>query len=560
VPTTLLQPNRHTRPNRKLAEFAEVQRSAVRDDWQGYVPDINPVLLGFGAAKEVNGLVSKGGHLTQDDGFARIDSANLPLDDKVPATAEPVVGLAQFTDSSGGLTRLSITNRRVYRLASGSWTPVNAAGPLDSSSSTAGDLVDWTFDPLNNRLVFTNDVDGVLTYSTAGPTYATLGVGALSTLVAASVETFADRVLFLNTVEGGSQFPWRIRYPTVGFAGTDPFAETGSGFIDLPEMESEGLRLLLIGDVLAVYFRRGVALVRRTFLSDLPFTVEPLSTSRGLLSRHSIVNIGSGVHFGLFNDGWFFLDSTGGWTEAGIATFEDRREHKWLRTFYDSLDWNNKDRVVCGYDPFNRWVRIAFPLTGGNGEPTEIWTYDIQNDRVWKDSYPNNVNIWGEFDDEVSAATTWDGATGTWDEQTQTWREMAANTGQRRVVHGTANGLVFRHDPGLFEKDGSVSAFDWQSHALDLGASSAIKVGDRLWLEYTRQTDTPVVSLSVGNQTTTQTSTITLNKGNSGTIQYDYAPFRVSGHRLDIGLAGNAPVEINSLQLNYLIEGTEALR
>jgi hypothetical protein len=63
----------------------------------GYVPDINPKLLTLEDAKSCVGCVSKHGILTQDDGFAKVDSASLPL------------GAA----SSGAITNISVANPTV---------------------------------------------------------------------------------------------------------------------------------------------------------------------------------------------------------------------------------------------------------------------------------------------------------------------------------------------------------------------------------------------------------------------------------------------------------------
>jgi hypothetical protein len=595
-------------------------------EFGGYVPDINPAYLSLGDAKETTGVVAKGGALTQDDGFARVDSANLPLaaggsitdisvanptavtsanhglvtgqtiviafTDSTPVidgsrvvtvtglntftvpvnvtvagttgawvrAAAAVVALPEYRDDTDNLFRMVVTTDSVWNLSGGSWTRVAPADAGEAPDSTKDKLVDWTYYNLDDIMVFTNDDDDVFQFDGTNIKYWEPGTGGPTNFKARSVETFADRLNFLNTSESGSEKPFRLHWTSIGPSADMATASVGKGFIDFTELESEGLRVLTLGDAMACYFRKGVALARRTLISTIPYGVEILSTERGLLSTHSIVDLGGGRHFGIFNDGWFFLDSTGRWQEAGIMQIGNRREHKWMRTFYDDLDWSNQDRVVCGFDAANRWVRIAYPSADGTGDPDRVWIYDLLNDRVWKDDYASsgNVNVWGEFADETGGLI-YSQATGTYESPgfTDSYAALAAHTQQRRTIHGTTGGVVFRHDPTLDTQDDIAPAVSWVSHETDFGLLSAIKVSDKVWVEYVRQEDPSVLTLRTNSQGNSQEASLNMDQGTEGTVQQEFVGFRLPGNRLGFQFAGTAPVEIHGFQLNYLIQGTE---
>ena len=607
----------------KLTEVSQNLAAPVRGDWGGYVPDINPKFLSLSDAKECSGVVSKGGILKQDDGFAKVDSASLPLGaassgvvtdisidnptevtdvahgliggdtvtvassnstpvidgsrviyrltaDKftVPVNvtgqgtsatwtlaANPaVVGLFQYRNNAQTLHRLAMTTGRLYLLSSGTWTPQ----PLDTSTTTAistskEKLADGAFYQLADKFYFCNDDDIVWYYD--GSKYGR--IEANENFKARSVEAFADRLNFFNVTDtGGTARPYRLQFTNINAA--PDLTSAGSGYIDFTEMESEGLRVETLGDMLACYFRNGVVLLQRTLLSSVPYNQNIVSTQRGLLSTHSLVNIGSGLHFGIFTDGWFFLDSNGRWTEAGVKNLGGRLERKWNETFYTSLDWSNRDRVCLTYDPINHFIRIAFPSAGGSGDPDEVWTYSIKNDAVWKNDYATygDVNCWGEFEDESGGYTyatisTHPDGDAYDDLEHIRYVDLAAHTGQRHVVHGTIEGYVYRHDPLLITKDGDTPSWEWQSYELDLGSPTIPKTADKIWVEYERQSAAPQLEVKVNGQGEQQSANLTLDQGSLNEYQEDYVGFRLTASRLGIELGGSAPVELHGLQLNY---------
>jgi hypothetical protein len=292
--------------------------------------------------------------------------------------------------------------------------------------------------------------------------------------MATSVESFDGRMHFLATDEfdGASQIPYpqRHRWSAVGTAYPNE-AILGSGYLDLAEFQTRGLRIESLGNKLALYFEDGVAFqVPTKFYADA-YRPQIVSRSRGLMGTHALCAISPERHFGIFDDGWWFLDASGRWSEAGRLVLEETKgkSHeltKWKHSFYDDLDYSNKHRIVCTYDQFRKLVRIAY-TSNSSDENTNILNYHWPTDTCWRDEYAR----WGQYDRQTRVGETWGiggandiSATITWGEMTGTWADYAPQFIDEVVVHGDANGLVFERDPDLTTYDGALPLHTYQSH------------------------------------------------------------------------------------------------
>jgi hypothetical protein len=367
------------------------------------------------------------------------------------------------------------------------------------------------------------------------------------------------RFIFFNTTEGATEEPVRVRGTNVSATPTLDPSVTGTFIMDLDDVHGEGLRILQLGDKLACYFDTGVIFLLPTLVSTAPYVKQVRTTSRGLLSTHALVDVGSGVHFGIFNDGWFFLDSTGRWIEAGTRTVEGKTHHKWRETFYSLLNWDERARVVVGVDHTDRSIRIAFP-TGSNSDPDTVWTYDVERDTVWPQNYGDYPpNAWGSFDD-VATDETWATISGTWDSigSSATWSQYGQRTARTRQVHGTTGGLVFRHDASLASQDGESTIYQWENHASNRGLPAMNRRSDRLHVGYTRiEPDPSAITAKIKSPDASVEDSIAQTKGGDGDREVDFITGRVNHQRLGFGVSGMLPVRLNEFQFSYLIEGDE---
>ena len=99
------------------------------------------------------------------------------------------------------------------------------------------------------------------------------------------------------------------------------------------QMQAHGLNGQGAGRLVLELARAKGISVRETGLASAPNAVQILDTDRGLLGTHAVCSISNNLHFGIFDDGWWFLDSSGRWKEAGVTQFNGRPVEKWRRTF-----------------------------------------------------------------------------------------------------------------------------------------------------------------------------------------------------------------------------------
>jgi hypothetical protein len=625
MPSRLAVRNPQIRAQRRKAsvEAFPVERIRATPPWIGFTPDLDPGQLGANAAEEIENLIARpvrggGGEvLRMNDGFTMIDSARLPGvvgagSGSVDAnSALAVAGLGFFprTDSAGArssdatFTTMLVTagdgsnagSCQFWRVrpSTGQWQVVGftgsgtaATGELPASGSAEGTvLVDWeVFQPGSpNRtigaiaepcFVWTNNDDEVYVYphQTSGTSYEALTAFG-TTFKARSVAAFAGRMNYLNTVESGTRFRYRLRRAHIGEADPNTSIGSGAGALDLREFSEEGLKLLGLGDLLACYFGDGVAFVRATGNPDAPYQRQILTTNRGLLSTHAVCAIDGNTHFGLFTDGWWLLDSSGRWQEVGITEIGGIRVTKWKETFYGRLDLNLLERIYVEYDERRRLVFITFPTEGsGASDPNEeVWIWDPRGDRIWIETY--HATVFSSVNRQTQAATTVDQLDnlttgGTIDELAgRTIDSFGAKFGVRNLVHGTYNGLVMQHDSETTQRvdlDTQASyqpSYKYRTVLSSIGSPQTLKMVRRMAAEF--------IQTGMGNPTFTafcngsqgsQSGTVDASVIGSGDTNVLWRHFRFTSPQLGVELSGEGPVEIQSFEVDLQDTGVEIRR
>lgn len=560
----------------------EAQPINVGPPFGGYTPDLVPAIAGLGDAEAAQGFIQKGGALIQDDGFSRVDSARLPLGEgTLPSTtAQAVTGLfASYSMVDAGPLRLALTCRgsdtlgRLYELAAstGQWThraAQDAARDMDVATDAA-DLFDAAFFPIattggspTGTAVFTDNSNQIMRFpsSAAATTYDIFDQ--TGTYLAKSVEVSEDRVLALNVSVGGTRTVNKLIWTNKGASASFALAAAGAGQANFTDVKGQGLRVMNLGQLVALYFDSAVVVLQRTGVALDPFRRLYTSNDRGLISTHSVVQLGSGIHFGIFSDGWFFFDDQARWEEVGIRSTDGGSFHKWHKTFYELLDWENRSRVVTVYDPVNRFVRIAFP-TRGNSTPDMVWTYDLLTDSVWPDDgYGTKApNIWGSWHDIAQTGTTIDNLVGNIDDLALAIDDYSSTRGRYRVLHGTAAGLVFKHDPVLTTQDSATPSCRYTSHKVQVGGAHRQKTAKRLVVGYNRvQSATggnpsPITAKLLADSGQESARSIPQTKGAVGTTQTDWVSGQVSGVHVGWEVSGSAPISITSIDMLVTVLG-----
>ena len=620
------QPKSESRAQAVADVVSAVQPLRAQAPWQGFVPDLDVAHLGASAARDIEGLIPRGDEsglgevMGKFPGFNHVDSTYAATGTGVLGdhanTTNDITGLFMFARTNGsGLiagefddTTIAITGGndttagscQVYRIkpSTGLWDEITEGGGGTPASialtgsypgkvaSSLAQLMSFAVMPASPTLragltavdagtptlVFTNNHDNVKMYavqaggSSEDGTYEdlteALGTGT-SGFKARSVTAWGDRLNFLNTSESGSRHRQRLRRTAIGDPDPDP-ALDGSGAIDFQDFQEDGLRVEGLGNVLACYFGDGVAFVRRTFQSVSPYTTQIITKSRGLLSTHSLADLGGGIHFGLFTDGWFFLNENGQFQEAGIASIDGIPTPKWRDTFFNRLDMDERDRIDVRYVAREQQIYMTLPMDGAT-ENQEVWVYDIKGDRVFTRTIP--ATKFGSTNLQLSSGTTIGSLAGTIGSLSGIIGSFAPTFGLESFIHGTATGMVVAHDKDLTTiidtANGGNATESWKYSTVltGLGGPRFLKTVREIIIEFVLVTSGSFTVKLIGNAgNRSETQTFTIDSGANGDVQTLIRGFRYSNSQIAMEITGSIPVNFRSIDIDMRDTGTRVRR
>ena len=606
---------------RRADAISQVSRLRIGSPWQGYTPDLDPGQSSASGFQNILGLVARvdpggfGEVLMPDSGFGPVPEAatGLPLGTGANINVT-LLGMFNRTKTDGSRTAdwdktmlagvggddATAGAWDLYRLVPQTtlWQRVpfcRHASVTAAHESSAGReiLPDWAEFPAGaptrgggspqysgaiTEPVFVwcglnsdGDGDRVMMYPVADAVAGlTIEDGAYEPLnelnfgeafYAATVEHFGGRLYFGNTSESGTRHRQRVRRTALFTADVNPTLP-GSGAFDVRDFSGDLLRLEKLGDLLVAYFEDGVAFIRSTDVATAPDRVQLLREKRGLLSTHAVTSVGAQEHFGIFDDGWFFLDPSGRWTEVGMVDIDGIQTPKWKNDFYDNFDYDNRHRLTVSYD--REFVRIAYPKNG-NTDNTEIWIFDPRGNRVFKDIYVNPVTVWANTEVTVRSATAWEDTVGTWSTITGSWASYGAKFGLKTLTHGTTTGFVLAHSPDFITKYSTAKgaaqfpSFEIDGMLTSLGDPTIMKRAKKLWVEQIHS-NTGAVTLTVQGDNSDQTESGKVsfsNVGIPGSIQTPFRTFnQVMSANLQYSISGTSPVRIRSILID--VQSTES--
>jgi hypothetical protein len=522
----------------------DLQSLTITPPYLGYCPDLNPSLTNLVFFEDCQGIINQDGLLTLESGWERLEDESgvtLPLGgtwNGAVNTAQAPVILDRDVQPVTLLCELSRSDgqdpKRVV-FAATSISTVEVAGPpgtarigfcwyLDPNLDwtnvpwvasygnpiTLGHrehVFDWAPFPIGGTIdvgvnvgaiYFTNFVDQVYRWDPALPGGAGLPGEYLSafgafdgdTFHAKSIDLSADRLIMLHTIEGGDLFNKRARWTNV--STTPDLTSAGAGFIDFVEFKGDGLRVLSFQDVTACYFEDGVGFLWRTDNSTNPYNRTYLTKERGLLGTHAVCRITNDLHFGIFEDGWFFLSAGGSWQEAGTLDIGSGRATKWSREFYNLLKVEERDTITVNFDKFTRRIHISFPTTnediydegvGADVTAYAVWVYDMDTDSVWPDD-PYNAVCWGEATAQLAAGMPWADFPGTWANAEGAWGDYSPVFGNRASIHGSESGVIYLHSPLYYTRDEEEPVWSITTHTDIFKDQYSLKTSDRLLLQH----------------------------------------------------------------------------
>jgi len=525
---------------RALADMPASEKVRVGPPWAGYVPDINPQLLDQRAFVQVRGLLPAGEKLTAPPGWQAFEEATRPLPlGGVSHTwgsdpGQPIMAMGRLALLAGQAEEnLAVTcddgttDGTLFRYGTaGKWEEVAADStavvtdstnvmqscvyPLVATGTGKRGIFIWTTGVGSNcHIWYYPDAAGkyALWPTPSGNPYD------YDPFQARSVCSNMERVYFGGTSENNVACPSRVRWTipswtTMSADNMGAIDKVGMGAIDFTEFKGQLVKVLPLSNDggVACYFEDGVGILENTWQVAAPHRKRVATRLRGLLGDNAIVDLGGGLHFGLFTDGWFFFDGTN-WKEAGTLQQGDMTLHKWITTFFSLLRMSSANRIALGYDQRLRHIHISFP-TGRGDDPDTYWIYDLRGDRVWPQSntaYINGnwaisaPNCFEEYRQITSGGYTWATLPGSWASLgSNPWGSFDADLGQLRLCHGTVGGRVWQHEPAIYTRGGQPPQWTMRTRA-DYGNPYEQKCLLRRAIEYIGGEPGAQLTYSVGD-------------------------------------------------------------
>jgi hypothetical protein len=367
---------------------------------------------------------------------------------------------------------------------------------------------------------------------------------------------------FLNTDEAGTHRRQRLRRTPLFTADPDTTlgaASIGAGAHDIRAFSGDGVRLEPLANVLVAYFEDGVAFIRETGVQSAPDNIQVVTKERGLLGTHAMCNVSNNEHFGIFSDGWFRLDASGRFKEVGLIDMGGIPTHKWKRTFYENLDFENRHRLYCHYDQFLNAVMVSVPVVGQT-DNTQVWYYFLDTDRVFVMNYP--ATCFGSFERQIADAVLWTDwiASGVlWSALIGSWGSLQARFGFKDTGHGTATGNVLQHNRDLITQAGAAPTWSYGSPVGDMGWARFLKTADQLTVEHINVANTAATFEVVDGTSGGESAGVVMDIGNAGDIDVVSRHFRHTAKHLGFQVSGSGPVLIRSFRYDYWLDGTEEI-
>lgn len=545
--------------------------------FRGYRPSLNPAFAGLETAAGTSNLILRNGAWTWDYGWTKyhtLATNPLPLGGRTTAfpggtSGNPITYLDYFYDHTGSGNEATIamtangTNGRgtlfIYQhTAVPNWvelTDSSAVGFLtDGTHISDAALYPWSYmtaigdlpkgtwfvtngvrDTTNCRVArYPNSVS--TNYITMATPTATPDLSNAGPFGCASLCAYAERLYAFHTVEGtiptNRRQPNRLRWTRPGwstYASTVWQSDTnlGAGYQDLLFCPGEGVAVKQIGRSIACYLSKGVVILRVTGELRPVHSLVYASSARGLLGTKAVADLGGGVHFGAFEDGFWFLTETGEWHEAGIATEGGLRYRKFTDAFFAALYKPSAYRITLGYDRDRRLIYITFPSGGATTFAT--WIYDIDLDEM----YPQDWDI---------AAST-----GT----AQTARAFAfVDKGTTQagscLIHGGSNGFIWEHTPNTYLRNGVNVPWSYATPNIDFGLTTQWQNQESFWADVQGHgVATTLTYVLAGQGGVTQTRQAAA--GTTGIRQVIRFPVTGGGTSSSHSLSANHPVTLYGL-------------
>jgi len=260
---------------------------------------------------------------------------------------------------------------------------------------------------------------------------------------------FGGRLVLYGMIEGGNEYPRRIRYSAV--EKPEDYVEVGSGAHDITMLtpDDEIQRAEPLAGVVAVYGKKAIGLQEYVGEYLVPFTYHGRVDGVGLAAPRALVNIEGNKHIFL---GWddIYMFRGGMEVERLGAAVKDE--------LFRRISTEYVHRSFAYYLPEEEVVRFHVPVDG-SALPNACYEYHLL-DKNWT-SLPFPFYCQGRH--VVREALTWDTIVGAWEECALTWDSRTLLSLQPITLLGDTEGVVHVSDESAYSLSGEPISAYWDS-------------------------------------------------------------------------------------------------
>lgn len=286
----------------------------------------------------------------------------------------------------------------------------------------------------NNWFVFTNGVNIPMRYDTVDCVVVP-NLPSAGNTVCAAVATYNSALFLLNTTEGGTNYPQRVRRsnqtdPTEWVLGT-------AGYDDLLDSADVILCGLVLGPYLIIYRTRAIYRGEFIGVGGLNYRFDPMISDEGPISASAVVDM-SDKHILIGHANVYEYRGDFALTPIGSAIYP--------RLFDTHSDVNPRfeSRIFAFYVEELDEIWIFYPSV--NSEVcNKTLRYNVPGRFWYEREFNDSINGYGFF--QLEESFTWDDLVGSWDQQNWKWdsRKMLQQAPTTHLLAAT-EGQVFEYD------------------------------------------------------------------------------------------------------------------
>ncbi len=315
------------------------------------------------------------------------------------------------------------------------------------------------------------------------------------------IRSYKNYLVALNTTEGASSYPYRVRWSDAADAGTIPSSwdvtdtTKDAGTNDILEGGDFIIDGAPLSDRFLIYKERSVWAMDYIG-GTLVFNFSKVYSDFGCLSTHAVVPFGR-RHF--------VVGQTEIYAHDGYSDPVPLLQGRMKTYFFNTISKGNQNKIFCVSNPAYKEIWTCFPTTStGVVDRALIWNWE--------------TNVWSlrELPDGFAGATggvvsgqtaaTWDATTGTWETNTQAWNTGAGFTDEGRIVFASPSNLnLYLMDDTLqFAGTDFTSKIERQRIPL-VGDSprpvqETLKMVKRIWVRGSATDETKPLNVYIGTQ------------------------------------------------------------